>query len=307
MVQIPIFNASQTSSKIPGVPTGVANPTAAAVLPYLAMANVGETILNQGIRNYGQDLDFKTKKYEIAQNFKTKKYELNKNLQTEKYKLSKDKEIKEHEIREKYQLENYKQNEELKLTWQENRVTLQRETDVKDGMNDITVAFHEMTTAAQNNPDTKNAMDAWDKGVNDAFQNIKKRFDDEYTKKLFELEFWDKYTSEKLTAVDSVDKNILQNNLIAFESEVDTFKNEALYGSNSNIRTKAWLKLFGEDSIFDQRHNKKNLKINGKPVLPHVYKEIIKKEVFETQGDLLSKNSPDRFLTLKEDGYWNDK
>lgn len=62
MVQIPVFNASQTSSKIPGVPTGVANPTAAAVLPYQAMANVGETILNQGIRSYGQELDFKTKK-----------------------------------------------------------------------------------------------------------------------------------------------------------------------------------------------------------------------------------------------------
>ena len=296
MVQIPVFNASQTSSKIPGVPTGVANPTAAAVLPYQAMANVGETILNQGIRSYGQDLDFKTKKYE-----------LDKNLQTQKYKLSKEKEIKEFEIREKYQLENYKQNENLKLTWQENRVKLQRETDVKDGMNDMTVVFHEMTTEAQNNPDTKNAIKTWEKKVNDVFENISKRFDDEYTRKLFELEYFDKYTSEILTVFDSVDKNILQNNLIAFEQEVDTLKNEALYGSNGNIKTKAWLKLFGEDSIFDQRHNKGNLKINGKPVLPGVHKEIIKKEVFETQGDLLSKNSPDRFLTLKENGYWNDK
>mgnify|MGYP003132797193 CR=1 FL=1 len=296
MVQIPIFNASQTSSKIPGVPTGVANPTAAAVLPYQAMANVGETILNQGIRSYGQELDFKTKKYE-----------LDKNLETQKYKLSKEKEIKEYDLRKKYQLENYKQNEKLKLTWEENRVKLQRETDVKNGMNAVTIAFHEMTTAAQNNPDTKNAMAAWDKGMNDAFENILKTFDDEYTKQLFELEYADKFTSERLTATDSVDKNILQNNLIAFEQEVDTLKNEALHGSNANIKTKAWLKLFGEDSIFDQRHNKNNLKINGKPVLPHVYKEIIKKEVFETQGDLLSKNSPDRFLTLKENGYWNDK
>ena len=296
MVQIPVFNASQTSSKIPGVPTGVANPTAAAVLPYQAMANVGETILNQGIRSYGQELDFKTKKYE-----------LDKNLQTQKYKLSKEKEIKEFEIRKKYQLENYKQNENLKLTWQENRIKLQRETDIKNGMNDITVSFHEATTAAQNNPDTKNAMAAWDKGMNDAFENILKTFDDEYTKKLFELEYADKFTSERLTAVDSVDKNILQNNLIAFEDQVDTLKNEALYGSNGNIKTQAWLKLFGENSIFDQRSNAGNLKINGKPVLPHVYKEIIKKEVFETQGDLLSKNSPDRFLTLKENGYWNDK
>tara|TARA_X000001382_G_scaffold30513_1_gene19550 strand:+ start:2489 stop:5029 length:2541 start_codon:yes stop_codon:yes gene_type:complete len=296
MVQIPVFNASQTSSKIPGVPTGVANPTAAAVLPYQAMANVGETILNQGIRSYGQDLDFKTKKYE-----------LDKNLQTQKYKLSKEKEIKEFEIREKYQLENYKQNEELKLTWQENRVKLQRETTIKNGLNDLTKIFHQMTTEAQNNPDTDSAMDAWDKGMNDAFENVKNGIKDEYTKKLFELEYNDKYVAERLTAVDSVDKNILQNNLIAFEDQVDTLKNEALYGSNGNIKTQAWLKLFGENSIFDQRHNKGNLKINGKPVLPHVYKEIIKKEVFETQGDLLSKNSPDRFLTLKENGYWNDK
>ena len=296
MVQIPVFNASQTSSKIPGVPTGVANPTAAAVLPYQAMANVGETILNQGIRSYGQELDFKTKKYE-----------LDKNLQTQKYKLSKEKEIKEFEIREKYQLENYKKNENLKLTWQENRVKLQRETTIKNGLNDLTKIFHQMTTEAQNNPNTDSAMDAWDKGMNDAFENVKNGIKDEYTKKLFELEYNDKYVAERLTAVDSVDKNILQNNLIAFEDQVDTLKNEALYGSNGNIKTQAWLKLFGENSIFDQRHNKGNLKINGKPVLPHVYKEIIKKEVFETQGDLLSKNSPDRFLTLKENGYWNDK
>ncbi len=307
MVQIPIFNASQTSSKIPGVPTGVANPTAAAVLPYQAMANVGETILNQGIRNYGQDLDFKTKKYEIAQNFKTKKYELDKNLQTEKYKLSKQKEIKEFEIREKYQLENYKQNEELKLTWETNKVKLQRETTIKNGLNDLTKVFHQMTTDAQNNPNTDGAMDAWDKGMDNAFQKIKNGIKDEYTKQLFELEYNDKFVAERLTANDSVDKNILTNNLIAFENDVDTLKNEALYGSNGNIKTQAWLKLFGENSIFDQRSNAGNLKINGKPVLPHVYKEIIKKEVFETQGDLLSKNSPDRFLTLKENGYWNDK
>ena len=307
MVQIPIFNASQTSSKIPGVPTGVANPTAAAVLPYQAMANVGKTILDQGVKNYGQDLDFKTKKYEIAQNFKTKKHELAKNLQTEKYKISKDREIKEHEIKEKYALEQHKETERLKLLWHENRIKLERETTVKNALMDTLDDIHRASNEAMNMQDTSKALDYYD-GVINSYRKIgSNQIDDLLAKKLFELEYNQKAAAERLTVSDGIDKNVLANNLIAFQDEVDLLKNEALHGSNAAIKTNAWHQLFGENSIFDKKHNQGMLKVNGVPVLPHVYKEIIKKEVFETQGDILSKNNPNNFLSLKESGYWNDK
>ena len=291
MVQIPIFNASQTSSKIPGVPTGVANPTAAAVLPYQAMANVGKTILDQGVKNYGQDLDFKTKKYEIAQNFKTKKHELAKNLQTEKYKISKDREIKEHEIKEKYALEQHKETERLKLLWHENRTKLERETTVKNAIMGSLDGINTASNEAINTQDTSVALSNYDLHTKLNGEKIAQSITDPLAKKLFELEYSQKVTSERLTVSDGVDKNVLANNLIAFQDEVDLLKNEALHGSNANIKTNAWHQLFGENSIFDKKHNQGMLKVNGVPVLPHVYKEIIKKEVFETQGDILSKNN----------------
>ncbi len=299
MVQIPIFDSKNTPQRIGGVTSGVPNLVGAAMMPYQSTQALGNTIQQTGVSLYKQQLDFETSQYDLAKNF-----------EVESYGLQKDLELKEYELKGKYKLEQLKQKEKLKTQFEIKKIELQRETDVKNGINNSLSELNGIKTAQMNNSDTKNALNNFDKSIKDLKDKISKGFDDEYTRQIFQMEFDDMVAKNRVDVESAVNKNVLANNFLAFEDEVNILKNQIIYG-NANLATDAWVKLLSENSIVDKKYTDGMLKmtVDGRsvPVTPDVYKEKLKKEIFNVQADIMSGESPNIWKQRMEDGYWEDK
>ena len=242
MVQIPVFTSKNDPQRIAGQAQGVpGNLVGAATLPYEATARLGSTMTEIGSNLYKQQIDQDLKKYELGKNF-----------ESEKYTIQKEQELKEYELRENEKLEHDKLTLELKTGFEIKKIQLERETAVKSRVNGSLSPINELTTEANNNPDTSIALQQWEDGIAKVKENLSKGLNAE-DKLIFEMEF-DQMVAQKRVNVESqINKNVLANNFITFENEVNILKNQALYG-NANEKTDAWIKLLGENSIIDKKY-----------------------------------------------------
>ena len=299
MVEIPVFTSKNDPQRIAGQAQGVpGNLVGAATLPYEATARLGSTMTEIGSNLYKQQIDQDLKKYELGKTF-----------ESEKYTIQKEQELKEYELRENAKVEHDKLTLELKTNFEIKKIELERETAVKSRINGSLSPINELTTEANNNPNTSIALQQWEDGVAKLKENLSKGLN-EQDKLIFEMEFDQMIAQKRVNVESQINKNALANNFITFENEVNILKNQALYG-NANEKTDAWIKLLGENSIIDKKFvdGLLYMEINGEtvPVTPDVYKESIKKEIFSIQADMMSTDNPDHFKGLIESGYWDDK
>ena len=306
MVQIPIYKSESSPKLTSPVTSGVPNLIGAAMLPYEQVSRLGNTILDVGQKKYEQELQFENQKYEAKLDHDLNLKRLALDFEADEYAIQKQHEIDTLKENESYKTELFKISKSLKAEFEIEKIKIQRETKVKNAVAESWATMYQLSDIASREPNTEVAMANWEAGIKKLKYDLTKDVTDLAAKQLIELELDQNITTERVKVDSLVNKNILDQNELAFLDEVETLKNNVIR-NHTHWEVQSLEKLIGENSVIHKRAAEGQLKLNGVPVSSDVYIEAVKKDIFNVMAQNMADDQPKRFKLHKRGGFWDDK